>query len=294
MSRLVVLVVAVLLTAGCAPQTGGGGAGASPSSPSSSSGSSLPPSEDDRLVLQVRHTGGFVMPPTTFARLPLVSVYADGRVLTQGPVIAIAPPPALPNLQVARVDPARVPELVERALAAGVGQDVDHGRPALADAPSTLFMVVADGETHVTEVYALTEGLFGDPAAAGLTEEQATGRARLQALLEQLTALGSPDGESYVPEAVAAVVTPYAEADLAMPEQPEVAWPGPPLPGEPLDARLGLSCVTARGEAAQAVLDAAAGANTMTPWTTDDGSRWAVVLRPLLPHESSCADLSRP
>jgi hypothetical protein len=32
-------------------------------------------------------------------------------------------------------------------------------------------------------------------------------------------------------------------------------------------------------------------AAVVTPWTDEDGTRWSVTLRPLLPHERSCADL---
>ena len=286
MTRTLALLTAALLTAGCAGQAGGG-AGAPSSSPPEQSGAGTP---DEGLVLQVSHVGGSTTPSTTFARLPLVSVYADGRVITEGPVIMIYPAPALPNVQVARIDPARVEELVQRALDAGVGRDVDLGTPPVADVPSTRFTVVTDSGTEVTEVHALQEGLFPDPEAAGLTEQQVAARADLQDLLTDLTAVDTPT-ESYDAASIAAVVTAYTEADDAVPEQPEVPWPGPPLPGEPLEERLGISCVTARGEAADAVLEAAAGANQATPWTSADGSRWSVLLRPLLPHESGCADL---
>ena len=287
MTRSVALLGVLLLATGCAAQVGSGAAPSGSPSPSTSAPSAG--SEGD-LVLQVAHTGGFVMPPTTFARLPLVSVYADGRVITEGPVIAIHPAPALPNLQVAQIDPGRVDDLVQQALDAGVGQDLDYGRPPIADVPSTRFTVVTDEGTEVTEVYALQEGLFPEPDAAGLTDEQVAARDALQHLLADLTAVGGPT-ESYEPESVAAVVTPYAEADDAAAQQPEVSWPGPPLPGEPLDERLGISCVTASGEAADAVLGAATRANQATPWTSDDGTRWSLLLRPLLPHETGCADL---
>jgi hypothetical protein len=51
--------------------------------------------------------------------------------------------------------------------------------------------------------------------------------------------------------------------------------------------------VTATGDQARAVLDAAGAASAVTPWTTPDGGRWSVTLRPLLPDESGCADLGR-
>ena len=52
----------------------------------------------------------------------------------------------------------------------------------------------------------------------------------------------------------------------------------------------GLSCLTVGGTDVMAVVNAAATANVLTPWTSD-GQRWRVRFRPLLPDETSCADL---
>jgi hypothetical protein len=49
--------------------------------------------------------------------------------------------------------------------------------------------------------------------------------------------------------------------------------------------------VTATGDQARALLDAARAGNAATPWTTADGTRWSVLFRPLLPDETGCADL---
>ena len=228
-------------------------------------------------------------------RLPSVTLYADGRLITDGPVIAIWPAPALPNLQEHRLGDGAVRDLVDRAVAAGVTETGDLGTPPVADVTSTRFTVRTGGETVTREVYAL--GMGGGPRGEldpGITEEQAAARARLSELAEALrdpvAALGADrvsGPEPYRPEAVAAVVTPYVEVDPPQAEQP---WPGPALPGEPLGP--GTTCVTAEGEQAQAVLAAAAEGNAATPLVGEDGSRWSVVLRPLLPHESGCADLT--
>jgi hypothetical protein len=282
-----VLLGAALLAAGCAAQPGGGSS-ASPSSSTAAAEGELP--DDGGLALQVSHVGGFLMPPTTVTQLPLVSVYADGRVITEGPVIAIYPGPALPNLQVATIPTERVEELVQLALDAGVGEEFDYGMPPVADVPSTRFTVVTQEGTETTEVYALAESTLPGGPADGLSEEQIAARGRMQDLLEQLTP--ADPTESYEAEAVAAVATPWTDPDDGMTaEDPPVAWPGPALPGEPLPDSPDLTCVTADGAAAEAVLEAAADATALTPWTTDDGSRWSLTLRPLLPHESSCADL---
>lgn len=281
----------VLLTAGCAQRPGDTGS-ASPPSPSDAP--SLP--ADGGLVLEVAYTGGFVTPQMLAARLPLVSVYADGRVITQGPTVAIYPAPALPNLQVQQLSTDEVRDLVDQALAAGVGDEIDYGRPPIADAPSTRFTVTTAEGTEVTEVYALSAALSpgprGDEPLPGLTEEQSAARDELQALLDTITLAGTEDTEGYEPDAVAAIVSEWTRLDDGLPPPEPVAWPGPPLPGEALAPRLDVHCVTARAEAAGSVLEAARSANAATPWTSDDGTRWSLTLRPLLPHESGCDDLA--
>ncbi|MEX5269621.1 hypothetical protein [Kocuria sabuli] len=299
-------VTALLLVAACGPRASGGDGRPSPGP---EPGPGLPA---EGLVVQVAHTGGFVTPQLLAARPPLVSVYADGRVVTQGPRIEIFPPPALPNLQVQHVDADAVPELVDRALRAGVADSGDLGSPPVADLPSTRFTVVTQDETYVREVHALgAEEPPGPPdengpagtgtggeGPDGLTDDQRAARAGLQELVR---ALGDPASvlpadavgasEGYVPEAVAGVVTAWTDPQSEL-EHRSVPWPGPPLPGEPLEPRLGLSCVLATGEQAEAVLTAARSASTATPWLSEDGRRWSVALRPLLPHEEDCTDLT--
>jgi hypothetical protein len=280
----------LLVLAACARSAGG--TAADPTEPGL-------PGAPDELVLQVSYTGGFVTPETLAGRLPLVSVHADGRVITEGPVIAIYPGPAWPNVQVQQIDRAAVHTLVERARAAGVTETGDLGMPPLADVPSTRFTLATATETTVREVYALTESTGMDPADTGLTEEQLAARAELRGLLDELTDLPGTLGpeavspaEPYEPVAVAALARPWTgdpEPELV---QPDVRWPGPALPGEPAGPLPDLGCVTATGEEARAVGTAARAANSLTPWVTDDGARWAVTFRPLLPHESGCADLT--
>src|SRR3954447_1347500 len=112
-------------------------------------GSAGPYAPDD-LVLRAEYTGGYTTPQLLAGRLPLVSVYGDGRVVTEGPVAAIYPGPALPNLQVRRIDAAQVRSLVDRAIDAGVGETGDLGTPPLADAPSTRFTVSTGLETRTS------------------------------------------------------------------------------------------------------------------------------------------------
>ncbi|MGY1842171.1 hypothetical protein [Modestobacter sp. SYSU DS0875] len=290
--------LAALLTvlAACAQ---GGSAGAPPSTSSPSPGPELPEAAD-ALVLAVEQTGGFTTPEMLAARLPVVAVYADGRVITEGPVVAVYPGPAWPNVQVQQIDPDAVRELAQRALDAGLAEDGDLGSPPVADATSTRFTLhTADG-TFVREAYALAEGR--DWPDSGLTEDQQEARARLADLRDALTDLTATLGadavgeaEQYEPTAVAALVRPWTEPadDPAAPEDaasPEREWPGPALPGEPIAP--GVTCLTVDGEQATAVAAAAREATTQTPWVGADGTRWSVTFRPLLPHEQGCADLT--
>ena len=279
----------LLFAAACAQD---GGAAPGGSGESAGDGSV----DRDGVALRVDQVGGLLPPAARVARLPMVAVYSDGRVIAQGPQILVYPGPALPNLQVQRIATEEVDRLVERARAAGVGAGTDLGRPSVADAPSTRFTVSSATGTAVLEVYALTEGTG---QAAGLTEAQRTAREELQKLLAMLTdvsgALG-PDNvgaaEPYRPDALAAVVSAWRdETASGLPAPPAVAWPGPPLPGAPLRPGLDQGCVEVRGAEATKLLEVAGKATAITPWTSG-GDRWNVSLRPLLPDETGCADLS--
>jgi hypothetical protein len=286
--RTAAVLLATLLLAACAEPS----AGRPPSGAAPPPRAQLP-ADPDAVVLRVEQVGGFTTPQELASRLPLVSVHADGRVFGLGPMAAIYPAFAWPNVQVRQVTTEQVQDLVDRALAAGIADGTDPGEPPLADATTTRFTLVTAGQRLVREVYALSEGVGSD----GLTDEQVAVRAELQSLLDELQDVAQPfDGspEVYEPQSVAAVVRPWTApeddgsgADFSGSPQ---AWPGPPLPGEPVGPDV--SCVVATGEQATAVRAAAGGANVLTPWSTPDGALWSVAFRPLLPDESGCADLT--
>ncbi|MGN6524206.1 MAG: hypothetical protein ACTHMZ_13555, partial [Actinomycetes bacterium] len=62
----------------------------------------------DTLVLRVSSSGGMLAPGALIGQVPRLSVYADGRAITEGPVPAIYPGPAMPNLQQAQLSPAQL------------------------------------------------------------------------------------------------------------------------------------------------------------------------------------------
>jgi hypothetical protein len=282
------IAVTLFLLTACARPDGGGAA-----EPSAGPSDSSAPANPDALVLRIERFGGFAGPDQSIGKLPVVSVYADGRVITQGPQIAIYPGPALPNILVQSVDPATVQGLVDKAVAAGVRPGADLGQPSVADGQTTRITVAAPGGVRTLDAVALTEAQANDPR---LTAAQRDARAKLAAFVQQVTdlsaATGMPEAVPYQPTAVAALAKPYGKPtgdQSGLPKQPQpAAWPGPALPGAALTGATG--CVTASGKEATAVLAAAKAANQLTPWTSG-GKQWSVSFRPLLPDETGCADL---
>ncbi|WP_327025292.1 hypothetical protein [Micromonospora sp. NBC_01739] len=286
--RLAVVPLLLLASAACGQQAadGAGDSGAPEKSYSA-----------DAVVFRMDHVGGFTTPAMLATRLPAISVYGDGRVITQGPVNLVYPGPALPNLQVGTISTDELENLIKAAREAGVGKVSDLGSPPVADVPATRFTIFDGTSTEQLEVQALDMGAEpGADPGQGVTAEQQAARDKLRAFAESLTTETGPlgkattDTQAYAPTAVAAVAEDYV-TNSEVGDQPEAAWPGPALPGAELSKDLGLSCVTATGDQAKQVLAAAASANTATPWVSE-GKQWTVHLRPLLPDETDCGDLA--
>ncbi|GAA3341538.1 hypothetical protein GCM10020358_33280 [Amorphoplanes nipponensis] len=280
--------VTLFLLSACAQQTAAGSPGVVPSPDSSST-----PAGGDELVLRVSSAGGFVPADQLVGRLPETSVYADGRVIFNGPVTLSYPGPALPNVQWGTITPDELRKLLDRAEAAGVRPGADFGQPGVADAPTTEVTVVTPAGKRTVGVMALREARPDDPR---LTAAQRQARAKLRAFVDELgdltTRLTTGKPRQYEPEILAAVVWPYVTRDDEPGRPLTVEWPGPALPGEALNPDLKLSCVTVTGAQRDAVLAAAKNATALTPWVSA-GNSWSVLLRPLLPDETGCADLKK-
>ncbi|MFI7540432.1 hypothetical protein [Actinoplanes sp. NPDC049599] len=282
--------VTLFLLSGCAQQTAAGAPSPGPA-PSDSSSPPATPGPEDALVLRVSSAGGFVPPHLLLGRLPETSVYADGRVIFNGPVPAVYPGPALPNLQWGTLSPANLRQLLDKAVAAGVKPGTDFGQPGVADAPTTeVTVVTADGKRTVGAV-ALREARPDDPQ---LTKAQQQARKKLRAFVDQLgdltTAMMTGEPQPYRPVALAAIAQPWVDPGDPTGRPRSVPWPGPALPGEKLSPTVDPTCVVATGAQLDAVLAAAADATANTPWVWENAS-WSVLLRPLLPEETGCADL---
>ena len=270
-----------------------GCAGAAPGStgPSATSGPGPATYAPDDLVLRVEVVHGF-MREYFVDQLPIVSVYGDGRVITEGrAILADAPAPIMRTVVVRQITAAGVDALVTRALERGVGRDIDYGQPEIYDAPGTRFTLLTEQGPLVSDVYALgvTEG------SRNLTDTQRSARQALQNLVADLRDLAGTLGpeavgneEPYTPQALAAITREWT--DSVSSSQPERVWPGPALPGEPMGTLPEVRCLTVTDADVATVVEATAAAHAYSRWISE-GQRWLVVLRPLLPDETSCADL---
>ena len=119
-----------------------GSAGAAGSTPSPR------PIDPDKVTFRVSWEGGFVTPETLLARLPAIVVYADGRVITQGPVPMIYPGPFMPNVQERTLSPGALDRLVALARDNDLLKDVNYDFPGIADAADTVLEINLDGKSY--------------------------------------------------------------------------------------------------------------------------------------------------
>ena len=263
-------------------------------------GGTVPHPSGPEVVVRIAWTGGFVPYEFFFTQLPRFTLLGDGRVLVEGPQIAIYPGPALPNIQVRGLTEEGIQSVLFRIAETGLfdeSHSYDAATQFIADANSTVFTVRADNREVVVDVYAL--GLASDPATtpSGIPADELEAHGILTALEEDLLNLDAwipaddwadAGWQSYEPEALRLLVAniddrPPNEEGL---DSEPVPWPGtidPEQFGAP-DSIGGFRCGVVSGDEAQAWLAALSQANTLTRWS-HDGHLYSVMPRPLLPDE---------
>jgi hypothetical protein len=274
-----------LFAAACGESEGGGGGG---------TGNPIEhPTGADDLVLRWEYTGGFVPYEFNLSRIPEWSLYGDGRLIVQGPMIEIYPPPTPPSLLVTRLSEDGVQAILAAARDAGLMDgDATYDYPCIADAATTVFTTNADGRTSVVSAYAL-----GDAMGGSCPDVDDEARQELADFQGKLGDLGSwlPQGsvgveEPFTYEEMRIYAQPY-QGEPELPQEP-VAWPlavGLDAFGEAAEpgAIQDIRCGVVSGTDLDAVLQTAEGTNELTPWTSD-GAEHRLILRPLLPDERGC------
>ncbi len=100
------------------------------------------PADPDAPVIQVRTEGGFVPVEWILGQGPRYTLLADGRMISEGPVIAIYPEPLLPNYLVGEINPAQMSSVLELVDKIGL-PDMDD------EVDDTLSSFIADASTEV-------------------------------------------------------------------------------------------------------------------------------------------------
>lgn len=281
--------------------------GSAGGSPGDDDGERIDHPTGDELVFSIDQRGGFAPVDFLFTSTPSFTLLGDGRVILVGAQLAIFPGPALPALFVGRLNESGI-QAVLREIAASrqFGADAEWrgAQNFVADASDTVLTLHAEGREVTVTVYGL--GLLGMPGE-GLPDvdaaEQAA-HAALSRLVERLTTLEAwlPDTawaasgmEPYRPEAMRLLVR---NADADPPDENGIDsqlldWPVPGNPetfGEPSPFGGGQRCGVVSGQEAAAWYDALSQANQLTRFVSGS-HRYAVAVRPLLPHEpETCPD----
>jgi hypothetical protein len=162
----------VLSLTGCGDDSAGGSpvdSVPSSSAPGTTSVSTIPPTVPastvpgiehpvgaDDVVLRIGYEGGYVPVEAAFLNLPTLLVTGGGQLIVQGPQIEIYPGPLLPNLQVRSISEVGVQQLLAMAADHGLLTEREYTNPTnIADAPDTVVVVAANGETYEHRAYAL-------------------------------------------------------------------------------------------------------------------------------------------
>ncbi|HMA46179.1 MAG TPA: hypothetical protein VKP11_03090 [Frankiaceae bacterium] len=246
-----------------------------------------------RLLLRVTTEGGFIGPAANLAAVPMVSVYADGRIMTPGPVDAVYPGPLLPPVAVKDVGPAGAQAIIAAIRAAGLDRAGTGGGIGNPDAATDVFAVSIDGATITSRFH-----LGGGPGGPGLpgvaTPDPSVAAA--EDLLTRLTdpsetwGTASPATSTLTPTAYRIFVAPGAPAGDGSTTAPAVAWPlATPLdqfgaPAVPDRGITGLRQGAVLGADAATLGPVLAAASALTGFSSG-GTLYTLFVRPLLPDE---------
>lgn len=250
------------------------------------------PTDRAEIVLQFSTGGGFVPVSYSLTEIPEFTLYGDGTVVVNGPMIDIYPGPALPNLQSTTISEEDVQEILSAVREAGLfANDVDYGQPGITDMYTTVITVNAGGTTYTSSIYAL--GM--ERGAGGLSLDQEQARAAINELAGQLVdltafATGEIKWDEYAYSGLAIYSTPVdpSTGTNAADVQPNrLEWPLGDLStlGQAVQPKGYRRLVVSGGDLAT-LRPLLAAATQITVWTYG-GREYNLYFRPLLPDESN-------
>jgi hypothetical protein len=244
------------------------------------------------VVLRFDEAGGFVPVEFLAAHVPYFTLYGDGTVVfVQSAAPAEAPDDGIGRgnpLRTGKLTEAQVQDLLEFALGDGglAIARADYQNPLVADAPTAIFEINADGATKKVSVVAL--GM--DDQQPGPDTAIKTSLAKLGERLRDFDRGGSLSSAAYTPAGYRAVLT-DASGGAGGPVRP---WPWPAITMEefafPADAsalRQGTRVMTPDELDAIGIEGLENGVQSGVYVTGPDGKAYSLVIRPLLPDETA-------
>ncbi|MEA2556918.1 MAG: hypothetical protein QOG88_456 [Actinomycetota bacterium] len=265
------------------------------------------PTAPDQVVVRISTGGGFIAPSYSITQLPQFSLMGDGRAVTPGAIPEIYPGPAISPLFSQQLTPDAVQAILALAKTDGLfvsSRDyTDMGSVGIADAGTTTITIVAEGETHTFNFYALTD--LGQNKPDHMSQAEFDARTKAQDFATQvgdlrwLPADSAADQVPFAPTGVRVFVSGY-QSDPNMSEPP-IEWPlGTGLAGfgdatkgaaagSGLNTNDGLPsrCGVVTGDELTTLMPLIQHANQLSPWKSD-GKQYGLLFRPLLPDESGC------
>ena len=242
-----------------------------------------PRTDPDAPLLQVSLEGGLVPVEWILGQGPIYTLLSDGRLIMQGPTIAIYPGPLLPNYLVVQLgdeDMSSILDLVEEIGLPAMTEAFDNSAATrVADAGTQVVTYWDENGAHTYSVYAL--GIIPDqsnPSTAAF--------AKLLSAIDQAAA--KADAVAWEPERVRVLAgVSQAPADPLLGDIRE--WPLTiDDPADWFEFEFGWSCKVFEAE----VLDEFASASQVTQWLHPnpmmDAPPFTLLVRPLHPGEADC------
>ncbi len=236
--------------------------------------------DPDGVLFRIESEGGFAPVEWLLRRGPVYTLMTDGRLISEGVVIAIFPGPLVPPYQVTMLtegETTQIREMIERMGLPGMTHEIDDSAANFVADATTETIVYRDANgTHRYSVYAL-----------GLTEDRPSSEAtrvfaELRSILDEIAA--TRESSPYTPERVrvlagAAVINsefedlrpwPLSDTELSGWDELNDTW----------------SCRAFEGE----VLDLFTDATETTTWTnpTPGADDLTLLVRGLHPGEDDC------
>jgi hypothetical protein len=253
----------------------------------------------DELVLRIEYRGGFPGPDFLFTAFPSFTLTGDGRVIVPGAQIELFPGPALPAVNVRRLNEAGIQALLnEVAQSRLFGASIEYrgAQNCVMDASDTVFSLRADGREVEVVVYGL--GTL-DPAGQcpGVSAAEIAAHGALSRVNDRLmnldgwlpaSAWSEPSWRPFQPEALRLLIR---NADADPPDGSGIGnqlldWPSgsdPATFGDPTNAAE-LRCGVVSGQNATDWYEILSGANQLIRFVKDD-HRYQVAVRFMLPDE---------